>query len=57
MRGLSGGVDEAEDVVEDVPAFRAVGDLLAELKALGEIHGPVLFVDLGVVRLFLSLQY
>jgi hypothetical protein len=34
-RGLCGGVDEAEDVVEDVPVLT----LLLELERLGEGHG------------------
>jgi hypothetical protein len=41
-RGLCGGVDEAEDVVEDVPALA----LLPELEGLSERHGLVRALDL-----------
>jgi hypothetical protein len=42
---LSGGVDETEDVVEDV-----VGAVCGQqLEGLGVAHGPALLLDLRVV--------
>lgn len=40
---LRGGVDQAEDVVENEIAAGAVG---LELEALGVVHGLLLLVDL-----------
>lgn len=38
-QGLRGGVDEAEDVVEDIPVLGAIGKFLLQLENLGEGHG------------------
>jgi hypothetical protein len=48
---LCGGVDEAEDVVEDIPVLRVVGaHLLPQLERLGETHGALLAFDLRICQ-------